>query len=32
LPWPPTPTVHTLSGFINDLDSRLPIVNARVEY
>jgi len=31
LPGPPTPTVHTLSGFINDLDSRLPIVNARVE-
>ena len=31
LPAPPEPTVHNLSGFINDFDSRLPIVNARVE-
>ena len=31
LPAPPEPTVHTLSGFINDFDSRLPIANARVE-
>jgi len=31
LPLPPTPAVHTLSGFIRDLDSRVPIANARVE-
>jgi hypothetical protein len=31
LPVPPAPTLHVLSGVINDLDSRLPIADARVE-
>jgi Carboxypeptidase regulatory-like domain/Putative binding domain, N-terminal len=31
LPAAPESTVYTLSGFINDFDSRLPIANARVE-